>query len=324
MFYGVINETYNKTDYLEMELENSLLFFKSLDIVQESGIQIVQEGAWETFKTKIKELWDKFTKWVKGIWEKIKAIFTKNKNTIEKIKEENKKIKSSEDKVNESFSYIKEESEDSKLKDLKWYGRRKGSADFDDYILSLYEFGNNCLNIDTLKDDESFNKFSNDIEACKNKLKNYDINSLFEEKTYKFKDDDMLESGELTLSIMENLGDEIVKDSEDLNRFMDAAERLVKVSEEKKSKFEKELFNIIKNKSDSEGNFIIGFFDDSTGETSTISVNPSSSLCLSIFEVLIFIPIKYLEFVSSIFSLNSSYVYLGSTALATAPILFNA
>ena len=26
---------------------------------------------------------------------------------------------------------------------------------------------------------------------------------------------------------------------------------------------------------------IIGFFDDSTGETSTISVNPSSSLCLS-------------------------------------------
>ena len=74
MFYGVINETCNNVDYLEIELENSLLFFKSLDIVQESGI-ILQEGAWETFKTKIKELWERFKNWVSSIWEKIKAIF---------------------------------------------------------------------------------------------------------------------------------------------------------------------------------------------------------------------------------------------------------
>ena len=92
MFYGVINESYDYAAYLEMELDNSLLFFKSLDIVQESGIQVVQEGVWSTIKEKISELWTKFKNWVKGIWEKIKSIFTKSEDAVKKAEETNNAI----------------------------------------------------------------------------------------------------------------------------------------------------------------------------------------------------------------------------------------
>ena len=90
MFYGVINESYDKCDYLEMELENFNTFCKSLSIVQESGIQILQESAWETFKEKVKELWDKFKNWVKDIIAKIKSIFTKD--SVKKAEEANKSV----------------------------------------------------------------------------------------------------------------------------------------------------------------------------------------------------------------------------------------
>lgn len=86
MFLGVINENYNSTEYLEMELENSLLFFKSLDVVQESGIQIVQEGVLSTIIEKIKEMWGKFIKFLGKIKDWIKNIFKKDssKNSGEK------------------------------------------------------------------------------------------------------------------------------------------------------------------------------------------------------------------------------------------------
>lgn len=87
MFYGVINESYDYTEFLEMELDNSLLFFKSLDIVQESGIQIVQES-FSDIVEKVKELWNKFKEWVKGIWEKIKNFFGKFKKKSESKTEE--------------------------------------------------------------------------------------------------------------------------------------------------------------------------------------------------------------------------------------------
>lgn len=92
MFYGAINETCDHTDYLEMELENFNNFCKSLNIIQESGIQILQESAWETFKEKVKELWDKFKNWVKDIIEKIKSIFTKKSNSVKQAEEINKSI----------------------------------------------------------------------------------------------------------------------------------------------------------------------------------------------------------------------------------------
>ena len=92
MFYGVINESYDYAAHLEMELDNSLLFFKSLDIVQESGIQVVQEGVWSTIKEKISELWTKFNNWVKSIWEKIKSIFTKSEDAVKKAEETNNAI----------------------------------------------------------------------------------------------------------------------------------------------------------------------------------------------------------------------------------------
>ena len=84
MFYGVINESYDYTEYLEMELENSLLFFKSLDVVQESGIQILQEGVLSTIIEKIKEMWGKFIGFLGKIKDWIKNIFKKDSSSNEK------------------------------------------------------------------------------------------------------------------------------------------------------------------------------------------------------------------------------------------------
>lgn len=109
MFYGIINES-TYVDPFEIELENFDNFCKSLNIVQESGILL--EGAWATIKEKIKKAWDTFIEWVKNIFAKIKALFTKKTDTVNKAEEANKAIQNAPAKTFEqievAFSSIKQ------------------------------------------------------------------------------------------------------------------------------------------------------------------------------------------------------------------------
>lgn len=130
MFYGIINES-TYVDPFEIELENFDNFCKSLNIVQESGI-VLQEGAWDTIKEKIKKAWEAFIKWVKEIFAKIKALFTKKTDTVNKAEESNKAIQDAPAKTFEqievAFCNINQSAAISKLP-LDWYDIAFGGED---------------------------------------------------------------------------------------------------------------------------------------------------------------------------------------------------
>ena len=179
MFYGVINESYDKCDRLEIELENSLLFFKSLDIVQESGIQIMQES-FSDIVEKIKELWKKFKEWLSGIIAKIKGIFNKE------IKETNDKIQKGEAKKEEPKNEepkAEEPKVEEEPKEIKWYSRRRDAPRELIYITVevngiLDYFKNHEMNENTV------NYFD---DACKKlifKINNTNPNNLFNENSF--------------------------------------------------------------------------------------------------------------------------------------------
>ena len=257
MFYGVINETCNKTDYLEIELENSLLFFKSLNIVQESGI-VLQEGAWETVKTKIKELWTKFKNWVKGIWEKIKSIFTKKKSTITEIKEANNKIQKSEAKKskNESFSYIKEFSEGSDSKEIKWYvGKSQSEAEkimneymgefakMISYDEALKKYGNETI------PDSAFDDYANMCEKYKEKMANTEVlNQLYIENTFTNIND---------INQLKTTADKITKASEDLDVDSNITRKFIEQFEKVISKLEEGFADELKKNNTDADNMVI-------------------------------------------------------------------
>ena len=250
MFYGVINETCNKTDYLEMELKNSLLFFESLEVVQESGIQIVQES-FSDIAGKIKELWEKFTKWVKSIWEKIKAIFTKKKDVVKEIKETNDKIQKIEAKEvkNESFSYIKEDSEEADSKEIKWYGCKSDSEITK--IMNEYMGGLAEISLDAFLEKHGINdktkvvpdSFIDDYcDLCKNakeKLSNTEIlNQLFIENTFT----DINNFNQLKAT-----ADKITKDSESVDVNSKGTNYMIKTIEELIGEFENGIADLKKN-----------------------------------------------------------------------------
>lgn len=141
MFYGVINET-AYVDQLEIELENFDNFCKSLNIVQESGI-VLQEGAWETIKEKIKKAWEAFIKWVKDIFAKIKALFTKKTDTVNKAEESNKAIQDAADKTFEqvdiAFCNIKQSSSAINKLPLDWYDIAFGGEDLTEIYKEIDE-----------------------------------------------------------------------------------------------------------------------------------------------------------------------------------------
>ena len=110
MFYGVVNETCNKTDYLEMELENFNTFCKSLNIVRESGI-ILQEGStWETIKEKVIKIWNAFVEWVKRLIANIKKLFKKRTVLANRADEVNRAIQLAKGTYFEPFSVVYYES----------------------------------------------------------------------------------------------------------------------------------------------------------------------------------------------------------------------
>ena len=184
MFYGVINESYDKCDRLEIELENSLLFFKSLDIVQESGIQIMQES-FSDIVERVKELWKKFKEWLSGIIAKVKGIFNKDKDIAKKIKETNDKIQRIEVKKEEPKNEEPkaEEPKVEEPKEIKWYSRRRDASRELIYITVevngiLDYFKNHEMNENTV------NYFD---DACKKlifKINNTNPNNLFNENSF--------------------------------------------------------------------------------------------------------------------------------------------
>ena len=240
MFYGVINESYDKCNYLEMELENSLLFFKSLDVVQESGIQILQEGAWETIKTKISELWTRFKNWVKSIWEKIKGLFSKNKNTVAEIKETNDKIQKGEVKKEEpkKEESKNEEPKKEEPKEIKWYEPNKDEADKfgKEFMDSVYE-GNIGKFLENKKPNEEItendiNLLIDELNKIKNQFTNIDIkHRFFKENTF---------SNKVTPEQFKSLADKITKASEELDQSVKEAEQPIKDLQEEIDDTDKE------------------------------------------------------------------------------------
>ena len=175
MFYGVINENYDHIDYLEIELENSLLFFKSLDVIQESGIQIVQES-FSDIVERVKDLWKKFKEWIKDIWEKIKLIFTKKKNIIKDIKEINDTIQKGEVK--------KEEDKKEETKEIKWYEIKGNDIEkFSAYIQNVINDEiafDKCLNSNEKMNDNIYiNDYCNKCKDIKNENESLDIITQF-------------------------------------------------------------------------------------------------------------------------------------------------
>ena len=158
MFYGVINES-TYVDPFEIELENFDNFCKSLNIVQESGI-VLQEGAWDTIKEKIKKAWNTFIEWVKNIFAKIKALFTKKTDAVNKAEESNKAIQDAADKTFEqieiAFCNINQSSAINKLP-LDWYDIAFGGEDLTE------------LNKEIDEDIKAIDEFDIDKEVFENK-----------------------------------------------------------------------------------------------------------------------------------------------------------
>ena len=159
-----------KISILSEAMQSEILDFNkllgSINVVQESGMIVIQENVFKTLWDKIKDLWDRFKKWFKKIVGLIKEKFGKAK-TEAQIKEE--KIKS--DKIKETFKEAKQKIDNGELKTKKETDTDEGKKEdeLDQKVVSWEEEFNSFIDeyIDDIQ--KSMNSIYNSFNTIKEK-----------------------------------------------------------------------------------------------------------------------------------------------------------
>lgn len=176
---------------LNVELENSTKLLESLNVLNENNIEIVNEGILQTIGAKIKNLWEKFKKWLAGIVEKFKEFFGKEKLNAKKAANKKKcdEIKEGLNKDKDISSKV--ESNEQLESDLKSAVERSSEDNWEELQKTKQQFYENRIR----RSHEAREEINKSLENIKRNLEDNPFREVETENSEKFR------------NIMKNLND---------------------------------------------------------------------------------------------------------------------